>query len=134
MCSSDLPARRGALAVALDEEFDFRKLVAVVGVMADKDARGILDALEPAVAEIVLTQADSPRAMPADELAAVARDVFGVDRIVVEPRLPDAIEAAIGLAEEVGEPGQPLSGAGVVITGSVVTVGQARALFGKEPA
>ncbi|HEX4722087.1 MAG TPA: folylpolyglutamate synthase/dihydrofolate synthase family protein, partial [Pseudonocardiaceae bacterium] len=123
-----------ALAIALDEEFDFRKLVAVVGVMADKDARGILAALEPVAAEVVLTANASPRAMPADDLAAVARDVFGADRIVVEPRLADAVETAIGLAEEVGEPGQPLSGAGVVITGSVVTVGEARALFGKEPA
>jgi dihydrofolate synthase/folylpolyglutamate synthase len=123
-----------ALATALDEEFDFRRLVAVVGVMTDKDARGILEALEPVVAEVVLTANTSPRAMPADDLAAVARDVFGADRIVVEPRLADAVETAIGLAEEIGEPGQPLSGAGVVITGSVVTVGEARALFGKEPA
>ncbi len=123
-----------ALATALDEEFDFRTLVAVVGGMGDKDARGILDALEPAVAEVVLTENASPRAMPADDLAAVAREVFGPERIVVEPRLDDAIETAIGLAEQVGEPGTPLSGAGVVITGSVVTVGEARALFGKEPA
>jgi dihydrofolate synthase/folylpolyglutamate synthase len=123
-----------ALAAALDEEFDFRRLVAVVGVMADKDARGILAALEPVVAEVVLTANTSPRAMPADDLAAVAREIFGADRIVVEPRLADAVETAIGLAEEIGAPGQPLSGAGVVITGSVVTVGEARALFGKEPA
>jgi dihydrofolate synthase/folylpolyglutamate synthase len=122
-----------ALAVALTEEFDFRRLVAVVGVMAEKDAHGILAELEPVVAEIVLTANSSPRAMPVDELAAVARDVFGPDRIVVEPRLDDAIETAVGLAEEVGEPGTPLSGAGVLVTGSVVTVGEARALFGKEP-
>ncbi|HKN99606.1 MAG TPA: dihydrofolate synthase, partial [Pseudonocardiaceae bacterium] len=111
-----------------------RRLVAVVGVMGDKDAHGILSALEPVVAEAVLTANSSPRAMPADDLAAVALDVFGADRIVVEPKLADAIETAIGLAEEVGEPGQPLSGAGVVVTGSVVTAGEARALFGKEPA
>jgi len=123
-----------ALATALDEEFGFRKLVAVVGVMAGKDAHGILAALEPVVAEVVLTANASPRAMPADDLAAVARDVFGADRIVVEPRLANAVATAVGLAEEVGEPGQPLSGAGVVITGSVVTAGAARALFGKEPA
>lgn len=123
-----------ALAAALDEEFDFRKLIAVVGVLGDKDAHGILDALEPVVAEVVLTQNSSPRAMPADDLAAVARDIFGPDRIVVEPRLDDAIETAVGLAEETAEPGQPLSGAGVVVTGSVVTAGEARALFGKEPA
>jgi dihydrofolate synthase/folylpolyglutamate synthase len=123
-----------ALARALTDEFDFRKLIGVLGVMADKDARGILEALEPVLAEVVLTQAGSPRAMSADDLAAVARDVFGPDRIVVEPRLDDAIETAIGLVEEIGEAGQPLSGAGVLITGSVVTVGEARALFGQEPA
>ncbi|HEX5120024.1 MAG TPA: cyanophycin synthetase [Pseudonocardiaceae bacterium] len=128
------PHGAAALAAALTEEFDFRRLVAVIGVMADKDAHGILAELEPVVAEVVLTANSSPRAMPADDLAAVALEVFGADRIVVEPRLGDAIEAAIGLAEEVGEPGQPLSGAGVVVTGSVVTAGEARALFGKEPA
>lgn len=123
-----------ALATALTEEFDFRRLIAVIGVMRDKDVRGILDELEPVVAEAVLTQNSQPRAMPADELAAVAREVFGPDRIVVEPRLDDAIETAVGLAEEVAEAGAPLSGAGVLVTGSVVTVGEARALFGKEPA
>jgi dihydrofolate synthase/folylpolyglutamate synthase len=128
------PHGAAALAAALTEEFDFRRLVAVVGVMADKDARGILAELEPVVAEVVLTANSSPRAMPADDLAAVALDVFGGDRIVVEPRLGDAIETAVGLAEEVGRPGQPLSGAGVIVTGSVVTAGEARALFGKEPA
>jgi dihydrofolate synthase/folylpolyglutamate synthase len=128
------PHGAAALAAALTEEFDFRRLVAVIGVMADKDAHGILTELEPVVSEVVLTANASPRAMPADDLAAVALDVFGADRIVVESRLGDAIEAAIGLAEEVGEPGQPLSGAGVVVTGSVVTAGEARALFGKEPA
>lgn len=123
-----------ALARALTEEFDFRRLIAVIGMMADKDTAGVLAALEPVVAEVVLTQNSTPRAMPADDLAAVARDVFGPDRIVVEPRLDDAIETAVGLAEEVGTPGEPLSGAGVIVTGSVVTVGEARALFGKEPA
>ncbi len=128
------PHGANALATALIEEFDFRRLVAVVGVMADKDAHGILTELEPVVAEVVLTANSSPRSMPVDDLAAVARDVFGPDRIIVEPRLDDAIETAVALAEEVGEPGAPLSGAGVLVTGSVVTVGEARALFGKEPA
>jgi len=123
-----------ALAAALAEEFDFRKLIAVLGVMADKDVDGILGELEPVVNEVVLTAVDSPRAMPVDELAAIAKGVFGEDRIVVETRLDDAIETAVGLAEDIGEPGQPLSGAGVLVTGSVVTVGAARALFGKEPA
>jgi len=53
--------------------------------------------------------------------------VFGADRVVVEPRLDDAIEAAVQLAEE-GE--DQLGGAGVLVTGSVVTAGDARTLLG----
>jgi dihydrofolate synthase/folylpolyglutamate synthase len=94
----------------------------------------MLEALEPVVSDVVLTANDSPRCMSADELAAVALDVFGGDRIIVEPRLDDAIEAAVRLAEETDEPGEPVSGAGVVITGSVITAGEARTLFGIEPA
>ncbi|WP_440900908.1 bifunctional tetrahydrofolate synthase/dihydrofolate synthase [Actinosynnema sp.] len=121
-----------ALAKALDEEFGFRRLIAVVGVMSDKDAVGILTALEPRVAEVVLTQNSSPRAMDADHLAGVALPIFGEDRIVVQPNLADAIEDAVRMAEDT-EDGL-VSGGGVIVTGSVVTAGQARALFGKEPA
>ena len=128
------PHGANALAAALTEEFDFRKLVGVVAVMADKDARGILTALEPVVQEVVLTENSSMRSMSADDLAAIAKDIFGPDRIVVEPQLPNAVETAVELAEDIAEPGHPLSGAGVIITGSVVTAGEARALFGKEPA
>jgi dihydrofolate synthase/folylpolyglutamate synthase len=127
------PHGAGALAAALDEEFAFRRLITVVGMMADKDAKGILEALEPVSTEIVLTRNTSPRAMDPDELASVARDIFGDDRIVVEPRLDSAIEAAVHLAEEVGDPNEPLAGGGVVVTGSVVTAGEARTLFGKVP-
>lgn len=123
-----------ALADALSSEFSFRRLVAVVSVLDDKDAAGILRELEPVVEELVLTKNSSPRAMAPDDLAAVAKDVFGPDRIVVEPRLDDAVEHAIGMAEEVTDPSDTVSGGGVVITGSVVTAGEGRALFGKEPA
>ncbi|WP_433871766.1 bifunctional tetrahydrofolate synthase/dihydrofolate synthase [Saccharopolyspora sp. CA-218241] len=123
-----------ALADALSSEFSFRRLVAVVGVLGDKDARGILAELEPVVEEVVLTRTSSPRALDPDELAGIARDLFGPDRIVVEPRLDDAVETAIQLAEETEDPGGSVSGGGVVITGSVVTAGEGRALFGKEPA
>ena len=62
--------------------------------------------------------------MPADELAAAAVDVFGADRVTVEPRLDDALETAVRLAEDTGD--DVLSGAGVLVTGSVVTAGEAR--------
>ncbi|MFZ2527041.1 MAG: folylpolyglutamate synthase/dihydrofolate synthase family protein [Rhodococcus sp. (in: high G+C Gram-positive bacteria)] len=123
-----------ALAAALADEFDFRKLVGVISVMADKDVRGLLEALEPVFDEIVVTHNGSPRAMSVDDLADLAVARFGDERVVTAETLPDAIETAIALAEEVAEPGEAVSGAGVVVTGSVVTAGAARSLFGKDPA
>jgi dihydrofolate synthase/folylpolyglutamate synthase len=121
-----------ALATALKEEFGFRKLIAVVGVMDDKDAAGILAALEPVVDEIVVTSNSSPRAMDADLLGDVAMESFGEERVFVQPSLADAIEEAVQRTEEDDEEGL-VSGGGVIVTGSVVTAGEARALFGKEP-
>ncbi|MCZ4275040.1 bifunctional tetrahydrofolate synthase/dihydrofolate synthase [Rhodococcoides yunnanense] len=123
-----------ALAATLAEEFDFRKLVGVVSVMGDKDVDAMLTALEPVFDEIVVTHNGSPRAIDVEELANLAVAKFGDERVVVAPTLPDALETAIGLAEEVADPGEAVSGAGVIVTGSVVTAGAARTMFGKEPA
>jgi len=122
-----------ALAAALADEFDFRKLVGVVAVMADKDAAGLIAALEPVLDEVVITQNSSPRAMDVEELAGHAVARFGDERVVVAASLADALETAIAMAEDVGEPGESVSGAGVVVTGSVVTAGEARTLLGKAP-
>jgi dihydrofolate synthase/folylpolyglutamate synthase len=121
------PAGARATAEAVSEAFDFSRLVGVVGASGDKNVRGLLEAFEPIFAEVVVTQNSSHRAMDADELAAIAVEVFGEDRVQVEPRLPDALEAAITLAEEQEE----YAGAGVLVTGSVITVGEARLLLGK---
>ena len=59
---------------------------------------------------------------------------FGDERVVTADSVADAIETAIGIAEDVAEPGEAVSGAGIVVTGSVVTAGVARTLFGKDPA
>lgn len=100
----------------------------MVGASGDKDVRGLLEAFEPIFAEVVITQNSTPRAMSADDLAAIAVEVFGDERVVVEPRLDDALESAITLAEEEGE----YAGAGVLVTGSVITVGEARLLLGRR--
>ena len=126
------PAGAAALARALGDEFDFRFLVGVVGVMADKDAAGILSALEPVFDQVVVTQNGSPRAMDLAELALLAEQRFGQDRVATAASLADAIETATALVEEAGAQ-EGLSGAGMVITGSVVTAGAARTLFGKDP-
>ncbi|MBH0777133.1 bifunctional tetrahydrofolate synthase/dihydrofolate synthase [Nocardia bovistercoris] len=128
------PAGARALAATVSAEFDFRKLVGVVSVFADKDAAGMLEALEPVFDEIVVTTNGAPRALEVDALADLAVQRFGDERVVTAQTLADAIETAIAIAEEVGDSGEMVSGAGVVVTGSVATAGAARALFGKDPA
>ncbi|HEX8002351.1 MAG TPA: folylpolyglutamate synthase/dihydrofolate synthase family protein [Mycobacteriales bacterium] len=117
------PGGTAALVGALDESFGFDRLVGVVAILSDKDAHAMLSMLEPVLSDVVVTTNRSPRALSADDLAAVAVDVFGPDRVVVEPMLPDAIDAAVALADEAGE------GAGVLVTGSLYTVGEARTLL-----
>ena len=119
-----------ALGAALDRDFDFARLVGVISIFEDKDALGILEALEPYLTEVVITQNSSPRARDAYELAELARDIFGEERVYVEPDLPGAYAQAVELAEDA----EVQSGSGIVITGSVVTAGDARAMFGKDPA
>jgi dihydrofolate synthase/folylpolyglutamate synthase len=116
-----------ALVAALTDGFAFDVLVGVVGILADKDAHAMLNVLEPALQSVVVTQSGSPRARPADELAAVAVEVFGADRVEVVPRLDDAIEAAVRLVEEEAE----LGAGGIVVTGSLTAVGEARHLLAR---
>ncbi|MEU7976338.1 folylpolyglutamate synthase/dihydrofolate synthase family protein [Micromonospora sp. NPDC049089] len=116
-----------ATVTALQEEFAFSKLVAVIGVLADKDAEALLELLEPVVDQVVVTRNSSPRAMPVEELAALAEEIFGDERVDSAEEMPDAIELAVALAEE-DVPGE-LSGVGVLVTGSVVTVADARRLL-----
>jgi dihydrofolate synthase / folylpolyglutamate synthase len=121
------PQGMAATVAALQEEFAFSRLVAVFAVLADKDAAALLDLLEPAVDAVVVTSNSSSRAMPVDQLTALAIDVFGEERVTAAATMPDAIEAAVALAESdvQGE----LSGVGVLVTGSVVTVADARRLL-----
>jgi dihydrofolate synthase/folylpolyglutamate synthase len=125
--SAHNPHGMAATVNALEEEFSFRHLVAVVAVLGDKDASGLLDLLEPIAARLVVTQNSSPRSMPLNELAQIASDIFGEDRVTVAQNMPDAIEEAVVLAEE--DTGGELSGVGVLITGSIVTVADARKLL-----
>jgi dihydrofolate synthase / folylpolyglutamate synthase len=132
------PAGAAALAQTLGEEFDFRFLVGVVSVPADKDVGGILAALEPALDRVVVTDNGSPRALDVESLALAAQQWFGPDRVITAENLPAAIETATVLVDDAfadGEVGEgALSGTGIVITGSVVTAGAARTLFGRDPA
>jgi dihydrofolate synthase / folylpolyglutamate synthase len=122
------PAGARATVEALAESFAFRRLVGVVAALADKDVRGMLEVFEPFLAHVVATQSTSHRAMPADDLAAIAVELFGPDRVDVATRLDEAIDIAVERAEEDSDFG----GSGVLVTGSVVTAGEARGLLGRS--
>ena len=122
-----------ASVAAIQENFDFAPLIGVVAVMNDKDVERILELLDPVLAQIVCTQNSTPRSMRASELADVADGIFGSDRVIVAPRLDDALERAIALAETAEGYEEALGSGGVLVTGSVVTVGEARVLLGGEP-
>ncbi|WP_232676433.1 folylpolyglutamate synthase/dihydrofolate synthase family protein [Nocardioides sp. R-C-SC26] len=118
-----------ATGAALEDSFSFSPLIGVIGVMGDKDAEGLLAAFEPHLEHVVITQNSTERAMPAEQLAGRAREIFGEHRVSVEPRLVDAIDVAAALAEAGQAEGGPLGSGAVVVTGSVITVGEARTLL-----
>lgn len=115
-----------ALVAGLAEAFAFTRVVGVVAIMEDKDAEGILGLLEPALDEVVVTHAATPRSMDVDDLAEVAEDVFGPDRVHRAERLDDAVALAVERAESEVE-----RGAGVLVTGSLYLVAEARVLLGR---
>jgi dihydrofolate synthase / folylpolyglutamate synthase len=123
------PAGMAATLEALWEAFAFHTLVAVLAVSEDKDVATLLDLLEPAVSQLVVTRNSSPRSMSHQVLAELAEPVFGPDRVRSAARLDDAIDIAAGLADEEAS-GQRPGSAGVLVTGSVVTAGDARMLLG----
>ena len=117
-----------ALVEAVEEVFGLRHLVAVTAVMADKDVEGVLAELEPACDAVVCVPMDSPRALDVEDLAAVAREVFGPERVRTAQTLAQGVEQAVTLSE--GHDA-PLTASGVLIVGSVVLAAQARELLGR---
>ena len=134
------PAGAQAVAATLRESFGFYRVVGVLGVMADKDVAGVLAAFGGVLDEVVLTQNATTRAMPAHDLAWVAGEVWPADRLHVEADLAAAIALARRLADapQGGTAQSPGPGAaagvgpglvGVLVSGSVVTVGEARTIL-----
>lgn len=114
-----------AIVSTLADSFDFSRLIAVVAVVADKDVRGILEALEPGFDSIVVTRNSSPRSLLVDDLAELAIDVFGDDRVFASSKMAEAVEVAVGLADDVAEWGS----SAVVALGSVVTAADVRKML-----
>ncbi len=131
--SAHNPAGMEAAMEAVTEAFTFAALIGVLAVSADKDVPGILDQMEPVISELVVTRNSSDRSLEPDKLEELAAAVFGAERVHVARRLDDALEMAVGLADDAsGEEGLTLTG--VLVTGSVVTAGDARLLLAPDRA
>ncbi len=121
------PQGVAALVSALSESFGFERLVGVIAVLADKDVESMLMALGGVLDHVVVTSNSSPRCLPAEDVAYLAREVWDDAQVEVAPDMPAAIEAAIAAADS-----DLAVATGVLVTGSVVTVADARQLLGKD--
>ncbi len=122
------PAGMAATVAGVEEAFSFARLTGVFAASGDKDVPGILAELEPLLTDIVVTRNSSDRSLDPEQTAELAVEIFGEDRVRSADRLDDAIEIAVALADEAVAETGPGSG-GVLVTGSVITAGDARRLL-----
>ena len=113
------------LAETMSDAFDFSEVVAVVAMYADKDPHGLFEHIHRFAGRVIVTHVQSPRAMDAEQLAHAAREWWDADDVYVESDMNSALMKALDLALDE-------SGTGVVVTGSLSTVGEARTLLGRK--
>ncbi|MBP1325270.1 dihydrofolate synthase/folylpolyglutamate synthase [Leucobacter exalbidus] len=114
-----------ALARAVEESFAFDELALVVGVLAEKDAAGVLHELAPIAHKVVLTPVDSPRSSDVEALYTIAEAEIPDTPIEVADSLAEALDTARDWAAE-------SSGRAVLVVGSVVLAGEAIAFARAE--
>ena len=107
------PSAAAQLAETWRGEFGEEKAAIVLGMLADKDAAGVVDALAPIAARIICVPVRSPRGLPAAELARVIREKA--------PTLPVTEAGSLGAALADAEQG---SGR-ILIAGSLFLAGEA---------
>ncbi|UOQ58513.1 Mur ligase family protein [Leucobacter allii] len=107
-----------ALVRAVEESFAFEELALVVGVLAEKDAAGLLAALAPIAHRVTVTPVDSPRSLGQSELRALAEEEIPGTPVEVAQSLPEALEEARAWA-------QRAEGRAVLVVGSVLLAGEA---------
>ena len=122
------PHGAAALADTIQSEFTFDEVIGIFAPMGDKDVRGILLELEQVMDTVIVSANSSPRAMKIDALELMAIELFGSDRVFTSETIATAIDKAV--TDSI----RPLSEdtIGILITGSVVSVGEARTIVRKK--
>ena len=126
------PAGAAALAQTMDEAFDLTDVTVVLGMFADKDPHGVLEYVHRFADRVIVTQTLSERAMDTDDLAAAAEEWFDADDVTVAATVKDALMRALDLADTAEAAAGERARAGIVVTGSLLTVAEARILMGAE--
>lgn len=112
------PDGMSAMVTALLEAFAFDRVLFVVGILGDKDHRGMIAEMARVPCSLILTQPRSVRTIPVKELTEAATE-FGLESEVVED-VAVAVKRAIASAGE---------GDLLCVTGSHYVVGEARPLL-----
>jgi dihydrofolate synthase/folylpolyglutamate synthase len=124
------PAGAAALADTMAEAFDLTDVTVVLGMFADKDPHGVLEYVHRFADRVIVTQALSERAMESQDLADAAQEWFDADDVIVTATVKDALMWAIDLADTAEAAAGERARAGIVVTGSLLTVAEARVLLG----
>jgi dihydrofolate synthase / folylpolyglutamate synthase len=116
------PEGMSALVGSLLEEFAFDRVTAVVGILADKDHRGMLTELTRMPCTVIAVEARNVRSVPARELADEARELG------LECETAGSVEGAVAHATEITAETEL-----ICITGSHYVVGEARTYLLDDP-
>ncbi|MEW6162776.1 MAG: folylpolyglutamate synthase/dihydrofolate synthase family protein [Nitrospirota bacterium] len=122
------PAAAEALSNTLLKSFlwEYKKIILILGIMDDKDIRGIMKPLLPLASEIILTAPDYKRAAPPAKLAGIAASL-GFPDVHIAPTVKDAIELAKNICQQ-SAVGSHL----IVVTGSFYTIGEVNEVLGHK--
>jgi dihydrofolate synthase/folylpolyglutamate synthase len=142
------PAAAIALSNALEKNFlrRYKRIILILGIMGDKDIKGIMKPLLPLASEIILTSPDYERAAPPARLATMAASL-GFPDVRIAPTVRDAIELAIKDSYKLQVTSYKLNNnknsklnsslltphsSLIVITGSFYTIGEAEEVVGHK--
>lgn len=113
-----------AMARGFAEAYSFQPTIGVVAMMKDKDAREVLTTFAEVMDQVVITEVSSaPRSRPIAELVEIAQEIFPRGAVHQADSIADAIDTAVMLADTASDH------SGVLIAGSVIAAGEARAML-----
>lgn len=117
------PAGMQMLEKTLKEDFEYERLILVVGILEDKDIQRMLSEIIPVSDVVIVTKSKNARACEPTALKDRIKEIGYTKDLFVEKSLPKAIDHAKVMAGK-----KDL----ICISGSLYTVGEARSYFAKS--